>query len=367
MRSVVGKYSRAYVFASDLADSAYQDIVNIRDCPLLQERRIAIMPDAHSNGDGTVTGFTLSAGDRVFLMLEHDAGCGVRASKLAPIKEPIDFQKLDAICHRIPAGRGQFYLEPAYDYDFSDLYCAPFIERDLRYPICLGSLGGGNHFIELGVDEAGSHYLLIHNGLGALSQPMVDYYKRLALKNTGKTLRDCKIEDLVLEGEDRQHFLHDVDFFVKLCAYNRAYMEHVILDDMGYQVEDTIDICHHYTSPVDGIARHGAISARLGERVVIPVNAKEGCLLGVGKGNPDWNCSAPHGGGRLYSRRQAMATFRMDQYQKAMEGIYSSTVLEGNIDEIPFAYRSLQTIEEAIQDTVEVTARIKPLYSYKGI
>lgn len=367
MRSIVGQYSCAYVFAADLEDSAIQNIVHICDTPSLKGRRIAIMPDAHSNGDGTVTGFTLGAGDRVFLSLEHDAGCGVRASKIKSVQGDIDFQKLDALCHRIPAGKGQFYFEPAYDYDFSSLHCAPFITHVTRYPVCLGSLGGGNHFIELDKDEDGNLYLIIHNGLGYLSKAMVDYYKGIALAKSQKNKEEATIEDLVLEGEEREHFLHDMDFFVKLCSFNREYIEKHIINGMGYEVEDTIDICHHYTSPVDGIARHGAISARQGERVIIPVNAKEGCLLGVGKGNPDWNYSAPHGGGRLFSRKKARATFKMEEYRDAMKGIYSSSVLEGNIDEIPMAYRDLETIKDAIKDSVEVTHVLKPLYSYKGI
>lgn len=367
MESKIGELNNTYVFATDLDEATIKDIKALCGCPLLSDRKIAIMPDAHSNGDGTVTGFTMSGGNRIFLFIERDAGCGVRASKLSKIEGQIDFKRLDDICHQIPAGRGQFYLEPAYDYDFSSLRCSPYISKALRYPVCLGSLGGGNHFIELSKDEEGEVYLIVHNGLGSLSIAMVDYYKNLACKKKGIDIRDAKIEDLVLEGEDKDDFLSDVDFFVKLCSYNRAYIENHILSGMGYKAIDTIDICHHYTDKEDGIIRHGAISAKKGERVIIPINAKEGCIIGEGKGNSKWNYSAPHGGGRLYSRKQARNEFQLSQYQKEMEGIYTSSVLLGNIDEIPLAYRSMDTIMEAIKDTVKVTHILKPLYSYKGI
>ncbi|MCR5491215.1 MAG: RtcB family protein, partial [Bacilli bacterium] len=334
----------------------------ILSSPAVSGRKIALMPDCHANGNGTLTGFTMTGGDSVILGLEEGAGCGVTSFRLDAKKEDIDFPRLDDVCHEIPAGKGEGYVEPAYPYDFSVLRCYEAIKRAYIWPVCLGSLGGGNHFIELDEGEAGALYLIVHNGLGLLSSPAWDFYLNKALKSAGKTKENATLSDTEIRGKDKEDFLFDMAFFVRLCSYNRFYMGEYIAKKMGWKILDSIDICHHYQSERDGIIRHGAVSAHKGEKVVIPVNAKEGCIMGVGKGNPDWNYSAPHGGGRLYSRKKAVEAFAFEQYQDLMQGVYTSSVKEGNLDEIPLAYRKLNDIVEAIQDSVEVTEILRPLF-----
>ena len=366
MQVIRGKAAEAVCFALNTPASAVRDIAALCDHELLRNRTIRIMPDVHSNGNGTVTGFTMSGGEPEIMALEYDAGCGVLCARMDVRPEVIDFSRLDDACKEIPAGKGQMLVEPAYDYDFSSLYCYEGIRRVLDWPVCLGSLGGGNHFIELNRCEDGGVYLVVHNGLGQLSGAAVRYYQKLALKRAGKTIENAQMEDMLLYGREMEEYRHDMGIFVDLCRVNRKYIADLIADRMGWQIIDSFDACHHYTSQKDGIIRHGAVSAHLGERVIIPVNAAEGCILGTGKGNPDWNYSAPHGGGRLLSRSEARRTLTMDQYREAMKDVYSSTVFPENLDEAPAAYRTIAEIAEAVRDTVSVEQILRPLYSYKG-
>ena len=367
MFQIKGIYGSANCYAPDFEERAVEDVKRILSCPLMSNRHIAIMPDGHTNGDGTITGFTMTDGEEVILGLEDDSGCGISYCLLDIEEKDIDFAALDKACHDIPAGRGQSYIEPAYRYDFTPLHCYEAIKDYFRWPVCLGSLGGGNHFIELDKDEEGKIYLLVHNGLGYLSGAAVEYYFEKALRIAGKTKENALLEDTVLTGKDKEEFLEDMHFFERLCVYNRAYISDYIINKMGWKVIRREDICHHYQSPVDGIIRHGAISAHEGETVLIPVNAMDGTLLGKGKGNPDWNYSAPHGGGRLYSRKWARQKFSFEEYQQQMKDVVSSSVLPGNIDEIPSAYRRLEQIKKAIEESVEVEHVLKPLFNYKGI
>ena len=359
MEVIRGKAVSAVCFAEQIPDSARRDIEALCGREVLRNRKIRIMPDVHSNGNGTVTGFTMTGGEPEIMMLEYDAGCGVLCVCTDAQAGNIDFAKLDEACREIPAGKGQALIEPAYEYDFSSLYCRDAIARVLEWPVCLGSLGGGNHFIELDCDSAGRVYLVVHNGLGALSTAAVNYYRQTALMQS-------KTEEALLYGREREEYLHDMHVFEDVCRVNRAYIADLVLKRMGWKAQDSFDTCHHYTDERDGIIRHGAVSAHEGERVIIPVNAQEGCILGRGKGNPDWNYSAPHGGGRLYSRTEAKGKLSMDLYRESMKDVYSTTVFEENLDEAPAAYRSMAEITEAIRDTVEVEEILRPLYSYKG-
>ena len=366
MREIAGQYGIVNCFADDIGDRAIEDIKRILSCPLISKRKIALMPDAHTNGNGTVTGFTMTDGEEAILGLEHDSGCGVSFCKVDVKEEDIDFAALDDACHDIPAGRGSCYIEPAYSYDFSPLHCYEAIKRTFAWPVVLGSLGGGNHFIELDRDEEGGIYLVVHNGLGGLSGEAVSYYLSKALQNSGKNKENATLADTILLGKDKEEFKEDMRFFERLCEYNRAYISDYIINKMGWKVLHREDICHHYQSPRDGIIRHGAISAHEGETVIIPVNAKDGTILGKGKGNPDWNYSAPHGGGRLYSRLGALKAFSYEEYKKQMQGVRSSTIFQENLDEIPSAYRGIDIIKKAIEDSVEIEHVLTPLYNYKG-
>lgn len=366
MEIIEGKYCKAFNFAPDLSDRTRSDLLSICTSSAVQGRRIAIMPDGHPNGNGTITGFTMTSGDEVIVGLEDDSGCGVRYTKLNARRDEVDFSLLDKACHLIPAGKWGRYLEPAYDFDFSQLKCYQSLRSYYAWPAYLGSLGGGNHFIELDEDEDGSLYLLVHNGLGVYSGKAVDFYMQKALEKFGICRENAKLEDTILRGDDKEDFLFDMRVFEELCKKNRAYITSIILDQMGWKEVGGADVCHHFVSQRDGIIRHGAISAQKDDPVIIPINAREGCLLGVGKGNPDWNYSAPHGGGRLYSRKQARDTFSMEQYKAQMAHVRSSTIFEENLDEIPSAYRNLDDIMKLVSDTMEIRHVLRPLYNYKG-
>ena len=366
MIEIKGKATNAFCYADDIDEVTFEDIQKIIDNPLIKDQKVCIMPDAHTNRDGSVTGFTMELGEAIILDMEKDAGCGIRATKINIKKEDIDFIKLDSVCHEIPAGNLQAYFEPAYSYDFKTLKCYLGIKKYVIWPNLLGTLGGGNHFIELDENEKGDLFLVIHNGLEHYSRAMINLYKLKAASNINKPLEECSPYELVLSGEDKSDYLHDMNFFVKLCEYNRKYMTDYILNKMGWQEVEHIDSCHHFTSEKDKIVRHGAISANKGEKVVISINNREGSILGVGKGNPDWNYSAPHGGGRVLTRRKARESFSMEEYRDSMKNVYTTTLSETNIDEISFAYRSMDTIAKAITDTVEITDIIKPIYSYRG-
>lgn len=365
MEIIKGRYCDVFNFAPDLSPLARDNLFSIASSPAVRGRRIAIMPDGHPNGDGTITGFTMTSGEEIILGLESDAGCGVSYVKIDAKKEEVDFDGLDRICHRIPAGKDH-YIEPGFDFDFTRLRCYEAIKSRLSWPSYLGCLGGGNHFIELDEDEEGGLYLLIHNGLGVYSGPGVDFYMSKALKKAGIRKENARLEDTVIVGKDKEDFLFDMRIFEEMCEKNRAYMTNIILGHMGWKKVEGADVCHHFSSARDGIIRHGAISAQKGDPVIIPVNAKEGCLLGVGKGNPDWNYSAPHGGGRLFSRRQALNAFTLEQFKAEMDGIKSSTIFAENLDEIPLAYRKLEDIKGLVEETMEIKHVLHPLYNYKG-
>lgn len=366
MIKIKGKAVTAFCYADDIDEQTYLDIENICNNISLKGRQICVMPDAHTNRGGSVTGFTMELGDSIILCTENDAGCGVRAVKINIKKEDIDFIKLDKICHEIPAGNLNAYFEPAYPYDFTPLKCYQGLRQLFLWPRLLGTLGGGNHFIELNESDNGDIYLVIHNGLEHYSRPMIEYYKNIALSKINKPKEEISPFDLIIKDEDKDNYLHDVNFFVELCKYNRKYITDYILNKMNWEIVDSFDCCHHYISLDDHIVRHGAISAHEGEKVIIPINSKEGSIIGIGKGNPSWNFSAPHGGGRRFTRKVAKEKYSFDDYKKSMEGIYTTSVTENNIDEIPYSYRDMKTIADAIKDSVTIIDIIKPIYSYRG-
>ncbi len=368
MITIQGTSESIICYTETLEESAEQDLRFLSGEPMLKGRHIRIMPDVHSNGNGTVTGFTMKHTEPVILKLESGSGCGVAWAVISNEHANLFEQRLarlDEICHEIPAGEDT-YLEPAFSFDFTRLHCYEALKDLYDNPVVLGSLGGGNHFIELDADDQGTLYLIVHNGLGALSYPAVCHYRRIACSASGKRWQDATFEDSCLYGEDMNHFLFDMKLFEAVCQKNREYMINYITGRMGWQISDYHDLCHHYIDETDGIIRHGAIPARSGEPVLIPINAQEGCILGTGKGNPEWNCSAPHGGGRLLSRSQALRTLTMEQYRTSMQNVYTTTVTSENLDEAPAAYKRMKDIISAISDTVSVDKILRPVYNYKG-
>lgn len=400
-----GKYGEAKVFTSDLEKGAKDQIINLLDQKFVKGADVRIMPDVHQ-GKGSVIGFTADLKDKVIPnIVGVDIGCGVLTVELGD--KDIDFRKLDeTIKKKVPSGRhvhkgSSIRFEKAEDLTvFRELRNTKRIDRSI------GTLGGGNHFIEVGVDSDGKKYMTIHSGSRNLGHQIAtihqeyavdlcsgkkEYYERKDkliedFKARGKrddiegALREMRKEykgqkpslprDLCyLEGEFRDNYIHDMKIAQEYASLNRKTMADNILKAMfGKELDDYphFETVHNYISFKDNIIRKGAISAYEDEKLLIPINMRDGSIIARGKGNPDWNYSAPHGAGRLMSRTEAKKTLSLNDFKETMKGIYSTSVHKGTLDESPRAYKDIEDIIDSMGDTVEVIDRIKPVYNFKA-
>lgn len=390
------------IFTDNIDEKAVEQIDLLLTQEAFKECKVRIMPDVHA-GKGCVVGFTGDLGDKVIPnIVGVDIGCGMFCANLGKVE--IDYKKLDDFIHNnIPSGmnvnenkKAEFDLKQLYYYDKLRNY--QWVENSV------GTLGGGNHFIEIDKAEDGEKYLVIHSGSRNLGTQVADYYQELAdqimnhglieylearletittYKEQGRQkeiqgrLKEIQDEfeknkniiphDLAyLEGEHREQYLHDMKLCQEFAVLNRYTMATTIANYMGWNIDDYFESVHNYISFEDNIIRKGAIAARKGEKVIIPINMRDGCIIGVGKGNDDWNNSAPHGAGRIMSRKQAFDTINLEDYKDAMKNIYTTSVSEDTKDEAPFVYKSIDEILEHIGPTVEVTKIIKPVYNFKA-
>ena len=390
------------IFTDNIDEIALKQIDELLEQQAFKNSKVRIMPDVHA-GKGCVIGFTGDLGDKVIPnIVGVDIGCGLYCANLGKID--IDYEKLDKfINENIPSGMNvnDRIIE---DFDIKQLYCYDDLKHYSWIKKSVGSLGGGNHFIEIDKDEEDNKYLVIHTGSRNLGSQVADLYQDLADKiiNHGyndyitkkqeviKTYKELgkqkeiqsKLNELqkeferdkniipkdlaYLEGKDRDNYLHDMKLCQEFAVLNRHTIANTIAEYMNFNIEDSFESVHNYISFEDNIVRKGAISAKKGEKVIIPINMKDGCILGYGKGNDDWNNSAPHGAGRIMSRKQARERISMDEYEKSMEHIYTTSVNEFTIDEAPFVYKTLDEILKHIGDTVEVERIIKPVYNFKA-
>lgn len=371
-RQVVhGKYCDAVIFTVDnpgIAMDAYAlaQIQMICDHRAMENSVIRVMPDVHPGKVGPI-GLTMTLGKAVLPQLVGiDIGCGMSMIRLNHPK--LEFQKLDAVIRdAVPSGY-HVHKDARGSFDFSDMVCAAHIQQDKA--LCsLGTLGGGNHFIEVDRDENGDVYIIVHSGSRHLGKEVCEHYCREGLR----FLRDQGISESYemtwLEGSLMQDYLNDVEEARKFAQLNRETILKTILKKMKWKPsDDVISCCHNYIDQTGNscILRKGAISAHQGETVIIPIHMKDGVILGKGKGNPDWNQSAPHGSGRLYKREDVQKLFSVSAYKKSMDGIYSSCIGRATLDESPFCYRSLSDMQNAIEETVEIEHILKPLYNYKN-
>ncbi len=378
------------IFTENIDDSSLEQINELLEQEAFKNSKIRIMPDVHK-GKGCVIGFTGNLGDKVIPnIVGVDIGCGLYCANLG--KVDIDYEKLDNfINENIPSGMN-VNDEVVAEFDIKQLYCYDKLKHYNWIKKSVGSLGGGNHFIEIDRDDENNKYLIIHTGSRNLGSQVAELYQNLAdeilnygyidyinkkkyvienYKKLGKqkeiqsTLDELQKEfeinkniiprDLAyLEGEERVKYLHDMKLCQEFAVLNRSTIAKTIVEYMGFNIEDSFESVHNYISFEDNIVRKGAISAKKGEKVIIPINMKDGCILGYGKGNEDWNNSAPHGAGRIMSRKQAKEKISMEDYKKSMENIYTTSVNEYTIDEAPFVYKTLDEILNHIGDTVEV-------------
>ena len=390
------------IMTDDIEDAALDQIHTLVSIPAFEDSKIRVMPDVHA-GKGCVIGFTANMGDKIIPnVVGVDIGCGMLTVDLG--KPSFSFDELEeAIQKRVPSGMNVHSGRIARFPELQELYCYRDLRDSKRLERSIGTLGGGNHFIEIDRDEDGETYLIIHSGSRNLGKQVAEYYQKIAvdlMSGKGELFkaqeeliaeykaqgRRTEIQDAIkelhkafraktpdlpadlcyLSGEWSERYLHDMKICQEFAILNRKTMADSMVDELGLDVHDFFETIHNYIEFDTNIVRKGAISAKKDETLLIPINMRDGCILGVGKGNPDWNYSAPHGAGRVMSRMKARESVSLEDFKKSMSGIYSQSVVEETIDESPFAYRSIDKILDKIEPTVEIKKLLKPVYNFKA-
>jgi RNA-splicing ligase RtcB len=361
-----GIYNTAKIFTDTAESSAITQIEHLLDQEFVTGSKIRVMPDAHA-GMGCTIGTTMTITSKVVPNLVGvDIGCGMETVLLKDKR--IELSQLDKAIHQyIPAGfatRSEAH-HFSDDIDLNALRCAKHVDLK-RAALSIGTLGGGNHFIELGTDEDGQLYLIIHSGSRNLGKQVCEYYQKTAADSLGRKGKGADRVLAYLEGSLLNDYLHDMAIIQQYADLNRKAIVKEIEKRVKLKITEQFATIHNYIDLDKMILRKGAISAQKGEQILIPLNMRDGSLICVGKGNEDWNYSAPHGAGRIMSRTAAKESFTLSQYEKAMKGIYSSTVNKSTLDEAPFAYKPMQEIIDNIGDTADILKTIRPLYNFKS-
>lgn len=391
-----GKYASAKVFADNVDEKAIAQVIDLLNQPYAAGSTIRMMPDIHA-GAGCTIGTTMTITDKVCPNLVGvDIGCGMNVVK---VRGSIDPEQLDTVIRRnIPAGFSIHSEESKYArmFDFDNLHCKDHVDV-ARAKRSIGTLGGGNHFIEADRDDAGNTYIVVHSGSRHLGVEIANYYQDAGFNRLQSVPKDelsetismlkeehrySEIEEAIqafkqnrkkiskelayVEGELLQDYLHDMVFAQLFASVNRQAIMGAILAGLNLDVEEAFETIHNYVGMRNGILRKGAVSAKLGEKLIIPLNMRDGSLICVGKGNPDWNYSAPHGAGRLFSRAEAKQRFSVEAFRQEMAGIYSTSVDQSTLDECPMAYKPMQSILDNIKPTADVVNIIRPFYNFKA-
>ena len=365
MIEIIGKSTSAKVFADDIEPYAQAQIQLLCDHPSFSGSKVRVMPDVHPGKVGTI-GFTATVGPSLMPnVVGIDIGCGMLMAKLKDKR--IEYAQLDAVIRDcVPSGfriRGKAH-PLAEQFDADCLHAASHIKAD-KAALSLGTLGGGNHFIEVDKGEDGL-YVIIHTGSRRLGKEITEYYLSEGQRVLRERGQEVPFELTVLDGDLLYSYLHDVAEVQRFAALNRRAILAELVKGMKWKVTGEAECVHNYIDTERMILRKGAISARQGEPVIIPINMRDGVILGTGKGNEDWNCSAPHGAGRVMKREDVRQRYTVSQFKKEMKGIYSSCIGKETLDEAPFAYRGLEQIAGAIGETAEITQVLKPVYSFKA-
>ncbi len=359
MIEVKGFYNTAIIYSDDVDPAAIEQIKNLCNQEFTKGSKIRIMPDVHV-GMGCTIGTTMTISDKVVPNLVGvDIGCGLEVVKLT--NKRIDFKELDALIYAtIPSGFKIRKTEHPYN-DFinlNKLKCKKEVKLD-RARLSIGTLGGGNHFIEVNKDSQGSLYLVVHSGSRHLGHEVASLYQKRASKGSRDPLA-------YLEKEEFENYIHDMKIIQEFASLNRKAIVEQIVASMKLQKADQFTTIHNYIETKQMILRKGAVSAQKNEKIIIPLNMRDGSLICIGKGNKEWNYSAPHGAGRVLSRREARRVLELQQYKKMMKDIFTTSVNKGTIDESPLAYKPFTQIVESIGDTVDVVERLVPLYNFKA-
>ena len=398
MMEINGKINTAVCFAKVIEDEAVEQIRRMCDYDLTAGSQIRIMPDVHP-GKGCTIGTTMTIKDKaVPNIVGVDIGCGMYTVNLGNTE--LDLEKLDAAAHFIPSGM-RVWEGRIEKFDLTELRCYRDLKDTRRLERSLGTLGGGNHFIEVDVASDGTKYLVIHSGSRNLGKQVAELYQRLAIdlskgkeeyldkrealiteykaagrrKEIQKALKELKWkpqksatpEDLCfVYGKYLEDYLHDVEICQRFARRSRELMAEILLDRTGLTGGEAFHTIHNYIDTEEMILRKGAIAAHKGEKVLIPINMRDGSVLAIGRGNPDWNYSAPHGAGRIMSRSAAKEQLDMVEYDPEMAEIYTTSVTEDTLDEAPMAYKSLEDIIDVIEESVDVIEVLKPIYNFKA-
>lgn len=398
MLEIKGAVTTAICYANIIEEEAVEQIRRMCDQEFTRDCQVRIMPDVHA-GKGCTIGTTMTVRDKaVPNVVGVDIGCGMYTVNLG--KQEIDLERFDAACHFVPSGM-RAWEGRQERFPLTELRCYRSLERTKWIERSLGTLGGGNHFIEIDRASDGSNYLVIHTGSRNLGKQTAEIYQKLAVElNQGKEEyfkkkdaliaeykaagRRKEIQQALLElhwkhkplsvpedlcyvyGSYFEDYLHDVEICQEFAVRNRELIAKILLERAGLTGEGGFHTIHNYIDTDEMILRKGAIAAHEGEKVLIPINMRDGSVLAVGKGNQEWNYSAPHGAGRVMSRKKAKASLNMDEYKTAMEGIYTTSVNENTLDEAPSAYKSLDDIIGVIRDSVDVIEIMKPIYNFKA-
>ena len=362
MFNIEGKVNTAVCFASVVEDCAIQQIKRMCDYEFTAGSQIRIMPDVHA-GKGCTIGTTMTVHDKVVPnIVGVDIGCGMYTINLGKVE--IDLERLDEAAHFIPSGMSVWDREQE-KFDLEALHCYGKLKNPDRLRKSLGTLGGGNHFIEVDSSRDGTKYLVIHSGSRNLGKQVAELYQKTAIEQH-KGVSDIPEDLSYLYGETLQDYLHDLELCQHFAKRNREMMAKIIFRKSGLRGTDAFHTIHNYIDLGEMILRKGAIAAHAGERVLIPINMRDGSILALGKGNSEWNYSAPHGAGRVMSRTKAQNELSMEEYRESMKGIYSSSINQATLDEAPMAYKSLEDILNVLEDTVEIIEVLKPIYNFKA-
>ena len=393
-----GKFNTAKIFADVVDQSAISQVIELLNQEFVAGSRIRMMPDIHA-GAGCTIGTTMTITDKIVPNLVGvDIGCGMETVRVR--EDHMEMQRLDKVIRElIPAG---FEIrKSAHRYadrvDLDSLRCAKHVDLD-RARRSVGSLGGGNHFIEVDQDDQGQLYIVVHSGSRHLGLEVAKYYQEAGYKALNKT-DEASIQKFIdemkaagrqreiqkelkhlkaatntsvpkalayVEGSLFDDYIYDMKIVQKFAELNRQAMMDEILKAMKLHPEEQFTTIHNYIDTSAMILRKGAVSAAAGEKLLIPINMRDGSLVCVGRGNEDWNCSAPHGAGRLMSRAQAKESFTVSEFKKQMEGIYTTSVGKDTLDECPMAYKGMQDILDNIGPTADVVSIIKPVYNFKA-
>lgn len=353
-----GKYNNAIVYTDNIEQEAVSQIITLLNQPFAEQNQTRFMPDVHA-GKGCTIGFTMKM-DKIVCpnLVGVDIGCGVLVAKLGNIS--IDFEKLDKVIReRIPYGFNVHDYQRPFNLEGLMMYDS--LGNKDRILKSLGTLGSGNHYIEINVDEHDDKYLVIHSGSRNLGVQVCEHYQKIAREKCTDAAKGLEY----LTGQDYEDYIHDMMITQRYAGANRQRMAGEITKNMGWDFLEVFQTVHNYIDE-EGYVRKGAVSARLGEKLIIPLNMRDGSLICVGKGNPDWNYSAPHGAGRILSRGQAKRELDLETFQNEMKDVYSTCVDKARLDESPMAYKDYKEIISNIGDTVDIISHIKPLYNFKG-